>query len=504
VSDPAPTTPCAACPCPAAGVACPAIPGPYRRVEGSGPGPHPDYCRHAAADPARWGPRILRAARADAEGKTPGSPVGPGLARTARNFASALVGHVKAGRPKAPPEVVADRLATCEACPTGMFDPRARRCRHGGCGCFVNVKTTWADQKCPDGHCGPVGVVEGNSSSSSDLEAMREAKTEMGGLPVRMVKPSDRRPQIFRGGVLQILVTRACDLSCYGCSAGSNLVSRPSVMTPDQFDEACASLDGYFGTVGLFGGNPCTSRYFEDYCRIMRARFPFEQRGIWTNCLMGKGAHARITFCPKHSNVNVHMNSEAYEEFRRDWPEALIARKEHTDRGLAEDSRHGSPWVSMTDLGVPEDERWRLIGDCKINKHWSAIICLVRGELRGFLCEVQGHMAALHADNPDWAGTGAPMPDVGLPIVPGWWRSPLAAFESQVRTCCHHCAVPLQRPGQLAIGGEKEEFSPTHAYLARPKVRDRRVDVVSIGGSIRRGDRPATQYLPGVTPGYQD
>jgi hypothetical protein len=344
-------------------------------------------------------------------------------------------------------------------------------------------------------------------------EAMGQPATKMGTMPVRMVIPSDRRPQIFRGGVLQIMVTRACDLACHGCSAGSNLVSKPAVMTPEQFDEACASLEGFFGVVGVFGGNPATSRYFGDYCRIMRARFPLEQRGLWCNNLMGQGAHAQITFDPKVSNVNVHLSRDAYDEFARDWPEALEARREHVERGLREDSRHGSPWVAMADLeSLPfpdgsardntEDNRWQLIKDCPINKNWSAMICLVRGELRGFACEIMGHMAALHGDNPDWAGTGAPMPDVGLAVEPGWWRRPLADFERQFRTCCHNCSVPLNRPGQLAIGGQREEFSERHRFLARPKVRDRVVSFVS-AEALERRDRPATEYLSGVTPGYK-
>jgi hypothetical protein len=329
-------------------------------------------------------------------------------------------------------------------------------------------------------------------------------------IPHTMVPPSKRRPGIFRHGVMQIMVTRSCDLSCHGCSAGSNLVSKPAVMTPELFEQAVRSLGfgvpgqvPYFGVVACFGGNPCTSRFFDDYCRILRGLVPWEQRGIWTNNLMGKGPVCRITFNGSVSNVNVHTKSEAYEEFRQDWPEALTARAEHTRAGLEQDSRHSSPWVSMTDLGVPEAERWRLIGDCPINKHWSAILCLVRGELRGFLCEVQGHMAALHADNPDWAGTGQPMPDVGLPPVPGWWRRPLQDFAEQVKTCCHHCSVPLNRPGQLAIGGEKEEFSPVHEFIARPRVRSRPVEMVESIGRVERGDRPTTQYLPGVTPGYR-
>ena len=318
----------------------------------------------------------------------------------------------------------------------------------------------------------------------------------------KLTAPSQRRPGVWRHGVLQVMVTRSCDLSCHGCTAGSNLVSRPATMSVDQFDEALASLEGYWGVVGMFGGNPCVHPQFDKLCERMRARLPFEQRGLWTNNLMGKGAHARITFNPKHSNINVHLNSEAYAEFERDWPEALKARPEHTTAGLTTDSRHGSPYISMKDLGIPEEERWNLIGDCDISRWWSGMICLVRGELRGFACEIAGHMAALHGDNPDWEGTGQPMPDIGVPIVPGWWKAPMAAYEQQVLTCCHNCAVPLRRPGQLAIGGEVEEFSETHRAIARPKVKSRPVAFVGVE-SLVRSERPATNYLPGVTPGYK-
>lgn len=321
-------------------------------------------------------------------------------------------------------------------------------------------------------------------------------------LPVRMVSPSDYRPRIWRGGIMQIMVTRSCDLNCFSCTAGSNLISKPATMTPEQFERAVDSLAGYRGVYGVFGGNPCTSRYFSDYCRILREKVPFEQRGLWSNNLMGKGVEAKATFDPSVSNINVHMHADAYDEFERDWPEALSARRTHTTLGLTEDARHGTPYVSMIDLGIPEADRWRAIGDCPINKHWSAIIALVRSELRGFFCEIAGHMAALHADNPNWAGTGAPMPDVGTPIESGWWRRSMDAFESQVRTCCHHCAVPLNRPGQLAIGGEHEEFSLTHAHIARPRDRMRPVQIVEIG-PIERGTRPTTEYLDGVTPGYR-
>lgn len=313
----------------------------------------------------------------------------------------------------------------------------------------------------------------------------------------KMVAPRDHRPGIWRGGVIQVHVTRACDLACTHCTQGSNLAGKPVMMTPDQFDAALASLDGYFGVVGMFGGNPAMHPQFDELCRIMRARIPFPQRGLWCNNLRGKGAHAKITFNPRHSNLNVHLDSAAADEIRRDWPEAAPFIK-----GESEDSLHGSPWVSMEDVGIPEAERWRLISQCDINRHWSAMLCVVRGQLRAFFCEIAGAQAMLHQDNPDWRGTGQPMPDTGLPVVPGWWRRGMEAYEQQVSEHCHQCGVPLRRPGQLAVGGELDEFSETHRHIARPKTPGRVVELVTIQGIPERPARPLTEYLPGVTPGY--
>ena len=79
----------------------------------------------------------------------------------------------------------------------------------------------------------------------------------------RMVGPSQRRPSIWSGGIIQIMVTRACDLSCVHCSQGSNLAGKPVMMTVDQFDVACRSLEGYWGVIGMFGGNPAVHPQFD-------------------------------------------------------------------------------------------------------------------------------------------------------------------------------------------------------------------------------------------------
>jgi hypothetical protein len=260
-------------------------------------------------------------------------------------------------------------------------------------------------------------------------------------------------------------------------------------MTVDEADEAFASLETYTGVVGLFGGNPCVHKDFDKICERMRAHISFEARGLWSNRLFGKGSVARITFNPKHSNINVHLNSEAAEEFRKTWPEATSYIK-----GETQDSKHGAPFVALKDVEPDEEKRWAMIADCDVSRWWSACIGTIPGRgLRGYFCELAYAQAALHCDDPDW-------PDTGTVVSKEWWKQPMSAFEAQVNLHCHSCGIPLRRPGQNAITGTHEEFSDTHRSIARPKTRGRPVEFVTIGGMIQRGNRPSTEYLEGTTP----
>lgn len=283
-----------------------------------------------------------------------------------------------------------------------------------------------------------------------------------------MYPPSRRRPKAsraFREGVVQIIVTRACNLACFNCTQGSNLRGKAGMMTPAQFEQAVDSLEGYWGVYGVFGGSPCFSPHFAEYCRILRERVPKEQCGLWSNNLNGHGAICRQTFSPHCSNLNVHMQRDAYDEMRRDWPESRPF-------GLQEDSRHSPPFVAMLDVIESEEERWNLISKCDINVSWSSAIAVVRGELRAFFCEIAAAQAVLHQDDPDW-------PDTGLPVEKGWWKRPMADYAEQVRWNCHRCGVPLRGHGELAQSKDGvEQCSKTHANVYRPKTPGREVQVV--------------------------
>lgn len=338
----------------------------------------------------------------------------------------------------------------------------------------------------------------------------------------KMVAPGTRRPGKYMEGVIQIWVTRACDKACFGCTQGSNLGGSPGLISIEQFEQACLSLKDYFGVVGVFGGNPATHPQFETLCQILRRVIPYERRGLWCNNPMtiDKAIAMRNTFNPAVSNINVHLDAKAYDLFKRGWPESMPF-------GLTQDCRHSPPFVAMKDVlkkvcnycvmgflpgeeavrcpecdgtgkVYDESKAWDLISDCDINKHWSAMIGVFRGQLRAWFCEVAGAQAMLHQEEPDYPDTGRELwfePEENLhgelkpcPIKLPWWIHSMASFSKQVRKHCHDCGVPLRGYGELSQEVEGvEQTTKTHEAVYKPKRKDRPVEIVSTVEQLIQG-----------------
>lgn len=314
----------------------------------------------------------------------------------------------------------------------------------------------------------------------------------------RMVPPGQKRAAAggaFKGGIVQIHITRACDLDCYGCTQNSQLRGKATFISPENFEKAVVSLKDYFGIVGVFGGNPATAPKFDEYCEILREHIPFDRRGLWCNHPKGHGKVMAQTFNAECSNLNCHNVREAYDEFKRDWPksrpfgldsmeiyqgtkqvwqgfvreyEAIKSRfptSRYEHRFVTGDSRHAPTHGSMIELNVPEEERWSRIANCDINQDWSAMICEFRGELRAFFCEIAGAQAVIFQNNPDY-------PDTGVRVEAGWWRKPMADFEAQVVQHCHNCLVPMKGFGGMATHHDVPEITtPMYADVFKPKKR---------------------------------
>jgi hypothetical protein len=297
----------------------------------------------------------------------------------------------------------------------------------------------------------------------------------------KMKAPGDNRAT-WGDGIIQIHITRACDLACIGCTQGSQLAGKPVIMSPTQFAIAAESLVDYHGVVGIFGGNPCVHPQFEAIARALQRIIPKERCGLWSNNLMGYGKLCREVFNPEFSNLNVHCNIDVYLEISRDWPEAH-------PKG-AHDSRHSPPYVALQDMeDMTDDERWELIESCDINQFWSAMICVFRGELRGYFCELAGAQSMLHEKESDY-------PDTGCTIDKDWWRYPIELYANQIKYHCMACGIPLRGRGDLAMTGNIEQVSKTHENIYKLKrPNGKLIQVITkreqLNGSVTR----ATDYI---------
>lgn len=63
----------------------------------------------------------------------------------AGRFTKAVFNHAKDGFKKVDSEIFQKRLDICKTCE--LFDKDQTRCKQ--CGCFLNVKASWASEKCP-------------------------------------------------------------------------------------------------------------------------------------------------------------------------------------------------------------------------------------------------------------------------------------------------------------------------------------------------------------------
>ncbi len=122
------------------------------------------------------------------------------------------------------------------------------------------------------------------------------------------------------------------------------------------------------------------------------------------------------------------------------------------------------------------------------------MICVFRGELRGFFCELAGSQAMLHQYDAH--------PDLGIPIEEGWWKKPIESFQKQICYYCHRCGIPLRGKGELAqstSNESKEQVSLTHFPQYKLKKPDRLVQLVTSLEQVNPDSvQHVTQYLRNV------
>ena len=263
--------------------------------------------------------------------------------------------------------------------------------------------------------------------------------------------------------IIQIDITNRCENRCSNCTRMLAHHPRRYDMTPDQFERAVVSLDGFPGIVGVFGGNPTLNPHFGDFCVILCKHVPDKaRRGLWCNKLNGHGRIIDMTF--GYKNLNVHGDADAAAEMRRDLHRPLI-------HGETE-CWHKPSMVALRDV-VEDESRWpEIIDHCPIANRWSAIISpQTDGMLAAYPCEVMSGW--------DWANGVSR----GWPLQDGWWDWSIIDWASWFMTACPNCGLCLDLPARRDTDC-LDDVSETH----RERAGVRGVPYTGLVGTAEQGD----------------
>ena len=274
-----------------------------------------------------------------------------------------------------------------------------------------------------------------------------------------------RVPTAKKNRIVQIDVTSLCDKACSNCTRALAQIRKPD-MSPEQFEQAvsasCEWVKRENGTLAIFGGNPCVSRHFEDYCEILAKYLPPQNRGLWTNNLLGKGHIAKRFFDRTSTfNFNVHEDKAAAAEIRQTFPWVKIF-------GVNKASQHATLFAASSEF-VDEQMLWKLVEQCSYDIHWSAIVVQEAPDwtqLGAYSCEI----ASTHARVNGVAN--------GIPVVPGWLDCSLSEVEHQYRFACPRCSGCMNLKG-IPDSAKIDQFSSTNAHLVQLNwAKSRRCEIV--------------------------
>jgi len=237
--------------------------------------------------------------------------------------------------------------------------------------------------------------------------------------------------------MIQIQVTTACGLhTCSNCVYAIPFRTQQH-MSVDVFREAVRSLAGWPGYICMMGGNPPAHPQFPELCAVLRQEVPdVRHRGIVMSDPLGHAALIQRTFLP-HGRMllNAHGRVPLAQRLHALFPSMRV-------NGLdGHAARHSPFFVHYEDMGLSRDA-WEAARErCDMNAHWSAGIFERHGKPVGYFCEICGVIDDLLDE------------DHGVPVEPGWWRWPMAAFQHQVACCDAGCGIPLAQPGHLDCEG---------------------------------------------------
>lgn len=266
--------------------------------------------------------------------------------------------------------------------------------------------------------------------------------------------------------IIQIELTNACPKRCSNCTRLLAHAKKPFFMEFDFFKKAIDSLDGFDGMVGFMGGEPTLHPDFEamvEYAVERRqmhfrpskqCREPIEDFGAhYANHLqklqypLGLWSMCGPTYYKHYELINEHFHYQCLND--------------HLNEGL-----HQTLLTTRKELGIPDEEWYKLRDACWVQNTWSASIT-PKG---AFFCEIAAALDMIY-DGPG-----------GWPIEPGWWKRKPSEFGSQLNWC-EQCGAALKAPRRKGKE-EIEDMSPHHyeklVQIGSPAVRKGKFQIMDV------------------------
>ena len=286
-------------------------------------------------------------------------------------------------------------------------------------------------------------------------------------------------------GTIQIDITNACNMKCSNCTRFCGNHDNVFFMNYDTFKRAVESLEGFDGITGVIGGEPTLHPEFERFAGLLREKFgaPVGEEGLlYPQKDFIHGVHQREfasevireypsggKFMKKYGAGLWSNMSNTYQKHYETIQDTFSVQylNDHLNPSF-----HQPGLFSRKDLGIPDEEWFKLRDKCWIQNTWSATIT-PKG---AFFCEVAGALDML------FDGPG------GWPIEPGWWKRTHEDFKDQLHWC-DICGFELEgRTFTRDSQEETDDVSPTVYEMLKktesPKLKSGHINPVRIENGI--------------------
>jgi len=237
----------------------------------------------------------------------------------------------------------------------------------------------------------------------------------------------------------------------------------------DTFKQAVDSMKGFQGTVGIMGGEPTLHPEFEKFSDYFRENFGNgEVQNEFKNPtkdFVGYVVENVFNYeDPKHTKRGLwsSVGRNYYKHFE-------VIQKTYSYQALNDHinpSFHQTLMLTRKELGIPDEEWYKLRDDCWVQKYWSASIT-PKG---AFFCEVAAALDYL------FKGPG------GWKIEKGWWNRKPEDFKEQLNWC-EYCSACLPAPKRDARQ-EVDDMSPFWAQklqeMNSPKFKKGKYEIFDV------------------------